>query len=222
MSTRPDWLGDIRVVGFDLDQTLYPKSPEIDKKIQAYLYETIAAARGVSRNEAERLFTERYRGGSGLTGSQTLRDLSISGASEVIQEALERADIVSLLAPDAETNRFLAHVRTSYEGTDLITGSSLDQTNKKLRALGLFPGLFSHIITADDATKSDGGAYRAWLARYPTFAPHQFLYVGDRVKSDHEVPSALGIKTSLVYVEKVDTKLSALQVPTLRELLGVL
>lgn len=222
MSMRPDWLDDIRVVGFDLDQTLYPKSPEIDKKIQEYLYEKIAATRGVSRGEAERLFTERYRGGAGLTGSQTLRDLGISDASDIVQEALERADIASLLTSDLEINRLLTDLRASYEGIDLITGSSLDQTNKKLRALDLSPELFSHLVTADDATKSDGGAYRAWLARYPARAPHQFLYVGDRVKSDHEIPSALGIKTALVYIGEVDAKLSALQIPTLLELLRYL
>lgn len=212
----PD-LRNIRVIGFDLDQTLYPKSPAVDARIQEYLYEKIAVTRRVSRDEAERLFAKRYRGGAGLTGSQTLRDLGIPDADEVVQEALERADIASLLTPDKETNRLLSEVCEHYEGMDLITGSNRVQMEKKLQALGLSPQLFSNLITADDATKSDGSAYRLWLARYPALVPDQFLYVGDRIRSDHEIPSTLGIRTALVYVDATDPALTALQAKDLKE-----
>src|SRR3989338_3406130 len=106
MSAEPhNSLTDIRVIGFDLDQTLYPKSPLVDEKIQEYLYRKIADHARVNLNEAERLFKGRYRRGAGMSGSETLRDLGLSNVSGLVQEALEHADIASILSPDPETNR---------------------------------------------------------------------------------------------------------------------
>lgn len=203
----------IRVVGFDLDQTLYPKSPLIDERIQEYLYEKIAEYRTVTRAEAIVLFKERYQGGAGMSGSETIADLGLANPSELIQEALEYADIASVLTPDRETNHLLSDVRKAYGNMDLITGSNLDQTKKKLAALQIPLELFSHIISADDSKKSTGNSYRAWLALYPHLVPSQFLYIGDRTRSDHEVPSALGIRTALVYIRQPDPALSAIQLP---------
>lgn len=213
---------DIRVIGFDLDQTLYPKSSLIDEIIQRYLYQKIAAYKNVSLDEAERLFKERYREGAGLSGSQTLRNLGLPNASELVQEALEHADIASILSPNLETNKLLADIHAHYEGMDLITGSGMRETEKKLTALGLSPETFSNIITADQAKKSTGDSYRLWLSRYPHLQPQQFLYIGDRVRTDHEVPAELGIQTALVYVENPDASLSAAQFIDLSSLRSLL
>ena len=207
-------LHNIRVIGFDLDQTLYPKSPLVDEKIQEYLYQKIAERRGIDRVHAEQLFKERYRGGSGLSGRETLEDLGLPDAAELVQEALERADIASLLAPDADTNTLLSDIRSKYESMDLITGSGDAETEKKLKALELGLSTFTHVITADRSTKSSGDSYRLWLSFYPHFAPEQFLYIGDRLRTDHEIPSALGIRTALVYVNEPSADISALQVPS--------
>ncbi|MEA2701768.1 MAG: hypothetical protein QOE22_477 [Candidatus Parcubacteria bacterium] len=218
----PDYLNDIRVVGFDLDQTLYPKSPVIDEMIQSYLYLKIAEHMGVSLAEAEKLFKGRYRGGAGMSGRETLEDLGLPNASDLVQEALEHADLTSVLVPDQETNLLLARAREAYEGMDLITGSNLEQTRKKLVALDIGMDAFSHVITQDDAWKLNGDAYRLWLSYYPHLEPHQFLYVGDRARSDHEVPASLGIRTCLVYVESPDVALPALQLVNLRDLRDML
>lgn len=212
----------VRVVGFDLDQTLYPKSPAIDEKIQQYLYEQIAEHREVDLKTAKRLFTERYREGAGLSGSQTLADLGIPRARELVQEALERADIASVLSPEPTVIRFLERLKTRYKGVDLITGSDIDQTKKKLRALGIRPAVFTHLITASEFSKSNGDAFRAWLAKYPGQPPEAFLYVGDRVRTDHEVPSGLGIKTVLIYVKKPQLEVEALQLPAFTSLAELL
>ncbi|MEJ0053649.1 MAG: HAD family hydrolase [bacterium] len=222
MSTQADRFKDVRVVGFDLDQTLYPKSPDIDTMIQKYLYEKIAEHRGIALIDAELLFKELYRDGSGLSGRQTLESLGLSEASNLVQEALERADIAAVLRPDQTVNRFLAELRVSCDGMDLITGSNLSQTQKKLAALGLSPESFTHCLTEDQASKSDGAAYRLWLSLYPHLPPRHFLYIGDRVQSDHVVPAALGIRTALVNVRAVDAQISVPQLPSLLDLRGLL
>lgn len=218
----PEWVRNVRVIGFDLDQTLYPKSPLIDEKIQGYLYERIADCRQVSLDEARRLFSDRYQGGAGLTGSQTLADLGIARAPELVQEALEHADIASVLTPDPQIISLLQDLATHYEAVDLITGSNRRETEKKLDALDIPHTVFKHCITADEASKSDGTAYTLWLSHYPHIRSGQFVYIGDRIHSDHEVPSTLGIQTVLVYRSVPDSKLPIPQLLSpadLRELL---
>ena len=211
-------LSGVRVIGFDLDQTLFPKAPEIDHKIQEYICERIAAEKGVGIAEAGRLFEERYRGGAGMTGNEALADLGLPNPVAIVQEALERSDISSLLTPDPATLALVRDLRHSYESVDLITGSGRTQTEKKLAALGFEHTDFDHFITADDASKSTGESYRLWLSFYPALLPPQFLYIGDRPRSDHEVPAALGIQTALVYVTEPDEKLSCLQCTSLADI----
>lgn len=218
----PNWIAGIRVIGFDLDQTLYPKSPLIDEKIQGYLYQKIAEHRDVSLEEASRLFNERYLHGAGMSGGQTLRDLGLANGSELVQEALEHADIASVIMPDPKLNTFLIRLTEKYEGVDLITGSNKRQTDLKLAALAISPKIFSNIITADDSSKSDGESYHRWLALYSHLSPKQFLYIGDRRRTDHDVPAALGIHTALVYVQTPDPALPCIQHETPEKLLSLL
>lgn len=206
---------DIKVVGFDLDQTLYPKSPAIDEKIQEYLYARIAEHLGVSHGEARQLFEERYQGGAGMTGTQSMRDLGIPDPGATVQEALERADIGSILEPDPELHQLIAEIREKYGNVDIITGCDAEDARKKLAAIGLDEKSFGTIITADRASKSTGESYELWLSLYPQYEPHNFLYIGDRIRSDHEIPSALGIETMLVYVKSPDASVPCVQCASL-------
>ena len=217
-----DYRTTTRVVGFDLDQTLYLKSPEVDAAIQTYLYTKIAEHRGVSRDDAAALFRERYREGRGLGGTATLVALGIPNASDIIQEALERADIAEFLKPDPALLALLIAIRGRYGSIDLITGSNRSNAEKKLSHLGIPITLFSHLITADAAPKSTGEAYELWRGRYPNVAPRQFLYIGDRVRSDYETPRRLGIETVLVYVKTPDPKIVCPQLVSPLELRALL
>jgi FMN phosphatase YigB (HAD superfamily) len=208
----------IRVIGFDLDQTLYSKSPEIDAAIQGYIYNKIAEHRDVSLAEAEQLFKERYQEGRGMSGSESLIDLGIPNARDIVQEALEQADIAQFLTPDAETLALLQGLLQRYHHIDLVTGSNHENAIRKLRHLELPESLFSHILTGDQAQKSTGEAYRKWLTLYPEFSPEQFLYIGDRVRSDYEIPHELGIQSVLVNIAHTDSALPVLQLPRLAEL----
>ena len=210
------------VIGFDLDQTLYPKSPEIDQAIQTYLYERIAEFKKVSLNEAEKLFRDLYKEGRGLSGSKTLEALGLPDAKEQVQLALERAPIDKFLKPDQETIGLMKKLKEKYFNLDLITGSDRDNTLRKLNKLEIEPSLFSHIITKDDASKRDLAAYKMWLEFYPDFKPEQFLYVGDRVSSDHEVPRQIGIRTLLVNQKEIDPNVDCLQLKALNDLGAIL
>lgn len=204
-----------RIIGFDLDQTLYEKSSAIDEKIQEYLYVRIAERLGVSETEARERFCSLYQNGQGLSGSKSLVALGFEqdDAGHVVQEALERADIDEFLMPSAETIAFLHRCAEHFDGVDLITGSRRDIATRKLKKLQIPMELFGTCITGDDASKSDGVAYRRWLGTYPDYSASDFLYVGDRPSSDYEAPKLLGIQSVLVNI--VHAKAECPQYPSI-------
>lgn len=194
-----DYIKDIKVIGFDLDQTLYKKSPEIDELIQDFIYTKIAEYKKVEKEEAKKMFKDLYREGRGLSGSKTLLGLDIPNPKDIVQGALEKADLSSVLVADDEVISLLDRIKKKYGNIDIITGSNDLNAYKKLALLNINKDIFTNIITKDSASKSDGSAYKLWISKY-FFEPQEFLYIGDRISSDYDVPKQLGIKSILVNV----------------------
>lgn len=213
---------DIKIIGFDLDQTLYPKSPEIDTAIQKYIYNEIAKKLSITLGSAEEKFKSLYKNGHGLSGRKTLITLGFpeEGAENIIQEALENAEIAKFLHPNESLIKLLKKLGQKYT-LDIITGSNLKITTKKLMSLGINSQLFQYLITDENASKSTGEAYRLWLSKYSNYSPHEFLYIGDRPRSDYEVPKTLGIKSILVNVSP-NNKYDCIQFPNILDLENVL
>lgn len=212
----------IKVLGFDLDQTLYPRSKEIDGMIQGYIYEKIALHKKVTFEEAATLFRDLYQEGRGMSGRKTLETLGVPGAADIIQEALEKADIASVLVTDTRTINLLTRLKEKYPNLDLITGSGRSEIVKKFRALGIREDTFVNIISGEDASKSDGGAFNKWLALYPQFTPEQFLYIGDKSASDHLPAKNLSINSILVNLKEIDSELECPQYHSLFEIEEIL
>ncbi len=213
---------EIKVIGFDLDQTLYPKSKEVDEAIQTYIYDKISRYLNCSLKKAKELFIELYQDGKGLSGSKTLEKLGVPNAGDVVQEALENADIPRFLKPNKENNLFLNVLKKKYFNLDLITGSNKKNAEAKLKKLNIPFGIWSHLITRDNGGKSDGIAYKYWLDFYPDYGPENFLYIGDRVSSDFIIPKQLGIKSILVNILKKDPAIECPQLPSLLNIRNLL
>lgn len=207
-----DYKNRIKVIGFDLDQTLYPKSPEIDDAIQEYIYHKISAFKKCAYLEARGLFKNLYQNGKGLSGRKTLIALGLpeDESKNIIQEALEKADISKFLKPDNETISLLKKLKEKYFAIDLITGSSMAVAKEKLNHLNIPFEIFSHYITEDIASKSDGAAYYCWMNSYIKFGPGEFLYIGDNL-NDYLIPKKLGINSILVNIRKKDDVVDCLQ-----------
>ncbi|MFH1460864.1 MAG: HAD family hydrolase [Patescibacteria group bacterium] len=217
-----DYKKTIKVIGFDLDQTLYPKSPEIDKAIQGYIYQKISERKKCSLAEAKKLFDGLYKQGKGLSGSQSLIVLGIPRARDIVQKALENTDIAFFLNPNPETNKLLKALKKRYKNIDLITGSNRKNTLNKLNHLKIPAAIFSLLITnLGNLSKSDGQAYKLWLSHYQ-FKPEQFLYIGDRISSDYLVPRELKINTILVNAKEKDDLVDCPQLPSLKEIKNLL
>ncbi|HLC85082.1 MAG TPA: HAD family hydrolase [Candidatus Nanoarchaeia archaeon] len=206
------------VIGFDLDQTLYPKSPLIDEAIQSYIYGVIAKRKQIPLDEARKLFLAQY---PTISGRKTLLLLGFDDAEQIIQESLERAEIEPFLKPDPEVLDLLCELQQTYGGLTLITGSSAEIARRKLSKLGLPVSLFSVMITGE-VSKSDGTAFRIWMAqeqaKNPALNASDFLYVGDRPSTDVEIPASLGMRSVLVNVKKIDVALKVPQLGSLLEL----
>lgn len=213
-------IGKIKVVGFDLDHTLYQKLPEIDRAIQRQLFPLIAKANNCSEERAKKLFDDLYASGKVATATKALEALHVKNAAFHLQSALENVDIGAYLKPDQTVINLLKKIASRFK-IDLITGSSKRNTHKKLSALDINPALFGHIITSDTHTKVDGSAFRHWLSQY-THKPEHFLYVGDRASSDHEVPAKLNMQSILVNIDKPNEEHRCLQLPRLHDLADVL
>jgi len=205
----------IKVIGFDLDQTLYPKSPKIDEAIQIYIYQKIDQHKKCGLKKAEELFKGLYQEGRGLSGSKTLIKLGIPNAKDVVQEALENADIASFLKPNQKTINLLQKLKDRYHNLDLITGSNINIVLDKLAKLEIPKDIFLHIIA--NASKSDGQAYKIWLSYYKKFKAEEFIYIGDRV-SDHLVPKTIGIQTILINITKKDNTIDCPQLSSIEKL----
>lgn len=188
----------LEVIGFDLDNTLYPVTPEVDAVIQSYIHEQSAEILGISFDEAKHRFDALYQAGQGLSGGKTLKAMGIQTDRDIVQEALEHADVASTLKPDYELVELIGKLSSNYASIDLITGSNRRQTYAKIAALGLSASDFDLVLTADDASKSTGEAYQLWLDHHPDVSPDAFLYVGDRKQLDSDIPATFGIQTALV------------------------
>ncbi|RMD57645.1 HAD family hydrolase [Candidatus Woesearchaeota archaeon] len=192
-------LEKIRAIGFDLDQTLYPKSQEIDEAIQNYIFKEIADHKKCSTKEARTLFLSHY---TSKSGREALCEIGIpkTKASEIIQQALEAADLSKYLKPDERVKRLLKALRSNYS-LALITGSHKDNAEKKLRLLEIPSDTFD-IKIYGNVSKRDGSAFKKWMSTRPELEAEQFLYVGDRVSTDIEPAIRLGIKAILVGSEE--------------------
>jgi len=213
----------IKIVGLDMDQTLYPKSSEIDEAIQIYIYQKIARYKNCNLNEAEKLFKDLYKEGRGLSGGKTLMRLKIPNAKEVVQEALENANIAKFLQPNSKVLQLLQDLKKKYHNLDLITSSNKKNMTAKLRKMSIPVNIFSHIITgSDNVSKSDGSAYKLWMSFYSKFKPGQFLYIGDKVSSDYVAPKKIGIQTILVNIKNRDDMIKCPQLSSLIEIRSLL
>jgi len=206
----------VKVIGFDLDQTLYPKSYHIDTAIQTYIYEKISEFRKCSLEEAKELFCSYY---PKLSGSKALMKLGVPDARNIIQEALEKADIDKYLEPNEDLKKLLLKLKDKYI-VDLITGSNKGIALKKLNKLEIPVEWFNIVITGEVA-KSDGTAYEEWLKNYG-YEASEFLYVGDRKSTDVDIPKQFGIGAFLVNVTEFDESLEIKQFKSILDIEDVL
>ncbi|MDO8528890.1 MAG: HAD family hydrolase [Nanoarchaeota archaeon] len=195
-------LKNISAIGFDLDGTLYPITPEIRKIQRGKIYENISKYFGIPLEHANRLFEENYSAiGSGTkTIGVIAKSLGKpSPGRDFVQEALEQADFLDLIEKNPSLVAMLERMSRSkkHGRPDLITGSTREYALRKLERVGISPEVFLYLFTHEDGSKSSQDIYEKWLSR-TMLRPSQHLYIGDQQKLDIDVPRSLGIRTCIV------------------------
>ena len=198
----------VKVIGFDLDQTFYPKSPEIDTAIQEYINHKIAEHKQCTFEEGKAMFCQHY---PAISGRKTLIKLGVPNAEGIIQESLENADIAKFLVPDKKVQELLQHVKGKYGSLSIITGSSHKVCN---------------CIIAGGVSKSDGTAFKEWMAHFQkqnlSLRPENFLYIGDRAMTDAVIPLQLGMQAILVNIKEKDENVKVEQLAKLVDIAKLL
>ena len=186
---------EIAAVCFDLDQTLYRDTPEIQHAVRNELYAVVSRHSGLSIDEARVAFQEHFQG-LGST-SKTLAKFGVPSPREAVRDCLDRANVARFLEKDEHLYQLLCKIkqRSDTPLLYLITDSRQLTARRKLDALGITPA-FDKLFCWDtqEANKSNRnifGHIQGDLQR----APEDLVMVGNSPQDDIYFPSRLGWKT---------------------------
>jgi len=191
-------LNNVKVIGFDLDNTLYPATPEIQKKIRTVIYKKISNEFNIPYEKSLELFEKFYS--KHLSGTEAIKSIENSLSHSVhnkniIQEAVEEADFLELIRENNSLKNMLIRLK-SKRHIDLITGSHYSLAIKKLDKIGI-QNIFRYIFTKKDGEKPSGKLYKKWIT-LTKLHPSKLLYIGDNQRQDIDIPKSLGIQTCII------------------------
>ena len=136
-------LENIKVIGFDLDNTLYPVTPEMQLRIREKIYEKLASGLDISLKQAEQLFEENYNGNFpwNHSGSRTIKELGKKYKKELngkklVQQSNAEADILDFIQPNPGLQKILSRLYTKFQ-LDVISSSKYDPALAKLKKIGI-------------------------------------------------------------------------------------
>ncbi len=220
MNLLAPWANEIKAVGFDLDQTLYPDTPQIQALVRQEIYRLIAGAKNITESEAKNLFEFEYKKlGRGTLAVQNI--LNISDANDIMQACLEKAGVDKLLKHDTQLVELIKEIKSSKK-TFLITGSSRKNSISKLDKLGLKLDIFDYVLCIDDpnSDKLYGNPFQQIIAK-TGFNPKEHVYVGDREKIDITPAKNAGMKAIYVWGECMNADASIPTIYDLKNILGL-
>ncbi len=197
------WIHSLKVIGWDLDGTLYPSSAQLNTAIHVAKIAAVADALGTNKQAAAVRFAEQYQ----VLGSNTavLETFGIPG-EQFFLDLWNSLPLSEFIAP----NPVLAHqlqnlAKVSNIPQVILTNSNSQKTVLlKLSAAHIPHEVFDSIYTSVElgVTKPHLSAFAPLYERHGCL-PEQVLYVGDRIETDLEPAQKLGIKTA--YISDRDT-----------------
>ena len=210
----------IKSVGFDLDNTLYQNNPEIDDRIITEIAKKILEHNPKlnnmenARNLCDKLFEEIG------SRTQSLKNLGLQNAGEIVRRCMEQANFVDLIKPDKEIVQLIADIHEKYS-TFLITSTVSDMAIPRLNKIGLDEKLFDYTLFGESALpnkKIDGSIFSYFLGR-SKYHNHEHVYIGDNLKGDILPPKSLGMKTIAVGKNIPEADYSVEKIYDIRDLL---
>ena len=191
---------EVKAIGFDLDQTLYPDKQEIQDRIRTEIAKKMLEKRPelASIPQARAYFEQEYA--RLHSGRQVLRQLGYDGADRIMDHCVAKADIIGLIEKNDELPRILQQLKER-RLLFLITSGGEELANKKLEKIGINPALFDIRVYSDTQNagwKQDGTAFE-YLLKHSRFSPELHLYVGNSLNADILPAQGIGMKTLAVW-----------------------
>lgn len=224
MKTKLDWIGDICVLGWDLDGTLYPPDAIPSQLVHEEMMVVLMEKYGWQKDQAEREFLRAKQKAASSTAALT--QLGIDG-STFFYQLWDRLPLEKYIRPNSAITRLLTDLSQAAYLHYLVSNSnSIVHIERKLSLVGLSPSMFESIVSTADlgVTKPDPRPYLVGLAqlnkkRTSFFQPTQVLYIGDRFEVDIVGAHAAGLYGCLVGSENDQADITISSVLALRTLL---
>lgn len=213
-------LSSIKAVGFDLDRTLYPDTPEMRERIAKEVFKAILKF-NPNLETIENVETIYKKKGEELhSWSKVLKEIGIENSQEVVSNCLDLANIADLIKEDRELVLTIEELSQKFF-LFLITRSTRNQTVKKLVKIGIRLELFDFTSFGDDShSLFDVFAknFTHFLSVSP-YQPSEHIYIGDDPKMDIIPPKNLGMKTILIGKNSEEADFSIASIHDIRSLL---
>lgn len=204
----------IKLVGFDLDQTLYEESPETHLAYREALYRMLGEHLGVSSDEAQRLFIEGYE--KLASGTETVRALGIKDPEKFSALVSNAANQHLFLKRDQKLIELFRYLKGRYL-LFLITAGGEKSSYQKLERLGLSPEndfIYKIFGDSEHGGKTIGRGFMRILDLSGR-NPEEHLYVGDREAADILPAKKAGMRTAMTWKQSDAADFS---IPTIYDL----
>lgn len=221
---KPEWVSQIKIIGWDLDGTLYPNHPEVSQQITKLRNKALADKLEIDEMLAEFEFKQiQQRVGS---NTEALALCGING-KEFFTQIWDELDLARFIQRDEQLIKLFESLN-GYHHFLLSNSNSMKHMQTKLELIGLDIQVFDAVVdTVElDVFKPDPQAYQEAvrlmtekLEREVTSS--EILYVGDRVETDINGAKGVGMRTCLVGSESQVSDLCVSQVYQIKELLEV-
>lgn len=193
---KPNWINNIKAIGWDLDGTLYPPNSIPSKTIQEMQYQAVMKVNQWDRNQAEKEFKKVYiKLGS---HTKTLTKLRVDG-TKFFTNLWDELPLEKYIHHDQKMVDLFSKI--AIKRHFMITNSNnKKQVEKKLSLVGIPTTIFETIVTTDKlgAVKPDPKPFMEAL-RLMNLSPKQTLFIGDRVTTDIRGANNVGMKTCLLW-----------------------
>lgn len=213
---KPDWLKDIKAIGWDLDGTLYPSDAIPGGLIREKQIEVITKINSWTSEMAKMEFQKKLD----VLGSNTksMSALGVDGPA-FFREFWEKLPFEKYVKRDNQLIEMFASLK-AYRHF-IVSNSNQDSIIiRKLAAVGLSQDFFEVIVSTDKlgAVKPDPEPFMVALNEMG-LQSNQTLYVGDRVETDIVGARGVGMRTCLVGSESKIADVSLPQVYAIGDLL---
>lgn len=195
--SKLDWLSKIKVVGWDLDGTLYPSTKELEETIEQAKYELVASDLKLDLEEAREKFDLIYK----EVGSNTrvLEELGMVGV-DFFTRLWDEIDLKHFIERNEETVSVINNINElGIRQFILSNANRIDQIEKKLGLVGIESRVFEYLGSTVEigSHKPDPKPFLVCIEKMAV-EPDEILFCGDRVSTDIEGAISVGMRSCLV------------------------